>query len=29
MGNDINEIIEKGKIVPDNGIDTIIYKKGK
>lgn len=28
MTNGINEIIEKGKIVSDNGIDTIWYKKG-
>ncbi|MCI7484594.1 MAG: hypothetical protein MSA68_01360, partial [Helicobacter sp.] len=28
MANGINEIIEKGKIVSDSGIDTIIYKKG-
>ncbi|MGM9997695.1 hypothetical protein [Campylobacter lanienae] len=28
MANGINEIIEKGKIVSDNGIDTIWYKKG-
>ncbi|TWO30726.1 hypothetical protein XK09_01030 [Campylobacter lanienae] len=28
MANGINEIIEKGKIVSDSGIDTIWYKKG-
>ncbi|MCI7363908.1 MAG: hypothetical protein MSH23_02610, partial [Campylobacter lanienae] len=28
MANGINKIIEKGKIVSDNGIDTIWYKKG-
>ncbi|MDD7324170.1 MAG: hypothetical protein SOU37_08035, partial [Campylobacter lanienae] len=28
MANGINEIIEKGKIVSDDGIDTIWYKKG-
>lgn len=28
MANGLNEIIKNGKIVSDNGINTIIYKKG-